>query len=119
MIALNEVTGQRLNLGILSDCRFHGRRDFRDGLLNQGLIQRVLRLAPRNAGHEHHQCCKLSGERLSRGHTNFRARFGEEYEVTGAHNGAMVDIANGQLGECIVIRQVLNGRECVGGLSRL
>ena len=119
MIALNELAGQRFNLGVLSDRRFHGCRQFGDGLLYQGLIQCILRLAPGNTSHEHHECCQLGGERLGRGHTNLRPRFGEEYKVTGTHNGAVIDIADGQLRECIVIRQVLNGRECVGGLARL
>ena len=95
MISLNELTGQRFYLGILSDCRFHSRRDFRDGLLNQGLIQHVLCLAPGNAGHEHHQCCQLSGECFGRGHANLRARFSEEHEIAGANNGAVIHIADG------------------------
>ncbi len=119
MIALNEVTGQRFNLGVLSDRRFHGSRNFCDGLLNQGLVQRVLCLASGYAGHEHHQCCKLGGKCFGRSHTNFRTGFGEEDKIAGTHNGAVINIADRQLRECVIIRQVFNGRERVGGFSRL
>ena len=119
MITLNEVTSQRFYLGILSNRRFHSGREFGDGLLHHGLVQRILGLASGNAGHEHHQCCKLSGECFGRSHANFRARLGEEDKIAGAHNGAVIDIADGQLCECIAVSQVFNGRERVGGLSRL